>query len=107
MPKSYRPEYYEATIQIRPKNKEVLDFVITQIEKANREDVFISGVEEKKFGVDLKISSQKFARDLGKKLKKRFDGELKITKSLFKRHKQTGKILYRATICFRIKQEDL
>ena len=94
--------YYEAILQLRPYKKEVLDFVRNQI--AKRKDVFISKEEKLKTGIDLYTSSQRFTRALGKKLKKSFKGELKTTRSLFGRNKQTSKNIYRVTVCFRLKQ---
>ena len=95
-------DYYEAIIQLRPYKKEVLDFVRNKI--AKRKNVFISKETELKTGIDLYISSQKFARALGKKLKKSFKGELKTTRKLFSRNRQTSKDIYRVTVCFRLKQ---
>jgi len=105
MHKSYRPEYYEAIIQIRPNEQEVLEFVESQLK--NRKDLFVSKVIKKKFGTDFYISSQKFARSLGKKLKEKFEGELKASKTLHGRDRQKSTLLYRSTICFKVKQEDL
>ncbi len=105
MPNVFRKDYFEATIQLRPKKKEILDFIKERIEK--RKDVFISKIVEKKYGVDLYISSNKFALSLAKLLKKRFNGEIITSRSLHSRHKQTGKLLYRVTVCFRSKEEGL
>jgi len=105
MPKSYRPEYYEAIIQVRPNNQKVLEFV--EIQLKNRKDLFVSKIIKKKFGTDYYISSQKFARSLGKKLREKFDGNLKASKTLHGRDRQKSTLLYRSTICFRVKQEDL
>ena len=96
--------YYESILQIRPYTKEVLDFVKKQIDK--KENVFISKEINLKTGVDLYLTSNKFAINLGKLLKKRFKGTLKISKSLYSRDKQTSKLLYRITVCFRL-QKDL
>ena len=98
-------DYFEAILQIRPKNKEVLDFVKKQVEK--RENTWIAKQQELKYGVDLYISSRKFAIILGRKLKKTFDGELKVTKSLFTRDRQTSKNIYRVTVLFRVKTKVL
>ncbi len=98
-------DYFEAILQIRPKNQEVLDFIKKQVEK--RENDWIAKQEEKKYGVDLYISTRKFAVILGRKLKKSFDGELKITKSIFTRDRQTSKNVYRVTVLFRIKTKVL
>ncbi|MBC8501315.1 MAG: hypothetical protein H8D38_06145 [DPANN group archaeon] len=92
-------EYFESTLQLRPKNKEILDFTAKQIEKNN--DVFISKVEEQKDGWDIYLSSNKAALTIGKKLSKSFKGELKTSRRLFGRDRQKSKHLYRVTVCFR------
>ena len=54
------------------------------------------------------ISSNKFARALGKKMKKSFKGVLKESKKLFGRDKMKSRDLYRVTVCFRkLYEEDL
>lgn len=97
-------DYYEAIIQIRPKDEEILNFVDNQIKK--RKNVFISKIVEKRFGVDVYISDQRFARSLGKKLKDKFKGELKTSRKLHTRDKMKSKNVYRVTVCFR-KEKDL
>ncbi len=91
--------YWEAKIQLRPAKREVVDYIRKQIDK--RGNITISRVEELKTGLDFYISSQRFARALGKKLKKAFSGELKMTRKLFTEKK--GKKLYRVTVLFRSK----
>jgi len=93
-------EYYEAIIQLRPSTEELLRFIERSI--SERKDVFISKILPSKNGVDIYISSQRFARSLGQKLKRRFKGELKITRSLYSRDRMSGKLLYRATVLFRL-----
>ena len=93
------PSYYEAIIQLRPFDEEVLNFINKQI--SERKDVFISKIEKLKTGVDLYLSSQRFAIALGKKLKKSFGGEIKITRKLHTVSKKTGKRVYRVTVLFR------
>jgi len=93
--------YYEATIQIRPFNQQVLEYVVQEV--AKRKDVFISKTKELKTGIDIFLSSQRFARTLGKKLKERFKGALTISKQINRLDRQTGVILYRATVLFRLK----
>ena len=97
--------YYEAIIQLRPENKKLLDFVINQIQINNKQDVFISQEYHKKYGTDLYISSRKFATLLGKRLKKSFKGELITSRTLWSRDRQSGKGIYRVTICFRLEEE--
>ena len=97
-----RSNYYEAIVQIRPRSDEVLDFVRQEVEK--RKDVFITKEIEKKFGYDVYITSQRFTRNiLAKKLKDRYrNSEIKSSKSLFSRHRMSGKEIYRSTILIRL-----
>ena len=92
--------YYEAILQLRPADKEILKFVNTQVEK-QKEKVSIAKIVELKTGVDIYLTSQRFALALGRKLKKNFKGELKITRSLHKISRITSKKIYRLTVCFR------
>lgn len=94
--------YYEAIIQLRPYKDKVVMFIRDQIEK--REDVFITKELVLKTGIDFYVTSQKFAVALGRKLKKNFKGELKITRTLYTQNRQTSKKVYRVTILFRLKQ---
>lgn len=91
--------YYEAIIQLRPLKQSILDFIITDIKK--RDDVKITKIEKLKTGIDLYLTSQRFARALGKKLKKSFKGELKTSRSLHSTDRNTSKKLYRVTVLFR------
>ncbi|MBU2634370.1 MAG: hypothetical protein KJ674_03925 [Nanoarchaeota archaeon] len=97
-------QYFEAILQLRPNKREILNFVKQQIDQ--REGVFIVKEVEQKTGIDLYLTSNKFALALGKLLKKKFKGIIKISRTLHTRHKQTGKLLYRVTVCFRL-QKDL
>ncbi len=98
-----RDLYYEAIIQLRPATEELLNFVERQV--AKRKDVWISKIVEHKTGIDLYISSRKFARALGMKLKRSFKGELKITKSLYGVDRQTSKRIWRVTVLFRLRKD--
>ncbi|MEW6063301.1 MAG: NMD3-related protein [Nanoarchaeota archaeon] len=91
-------QYYEAIIQIRPGKKEILDFIKKQLE--TRKDIFVSRKVDLKTGSDIYISNQRFAKALGMQLKKRFKGELKITRSLY--GKKDGRRIYRVTVLFRL-----
>jgi len=92
-------QYYEAIIQIRPQREEVIAFALANI--AKRKDVFISKTIKLKTGIDIYISSQRFARALGVQLKRRFRGEVKITRRLYGVSRETSKTLYRVTVLFR------
>ena len=97
-PSSSNPQYFEAIIQLRPKNKELFDYVYKQI--LSRKDVFISKLIEENHGIDLYISSQRYARALGNKLKKVFKGKLVTSRKLF--GPKQGKMRYRVTVLFRL-----
>ena len=70
MEKNSQGSYYEAILQIRNPTEEVVNCVMNAIKK--QKDVFISREINYKTGFDLFISSQKFAHQLGRVLKKSF-----------------------------------
>ncbi|MBT3985483.1 hypothetical protein HOD38_05215 [archaeon] len=97
-------QYFEAKIQLRPYDKEVFDYIMREIDK--RKGVFVSKIDELKTGVDIFMSDQRFARRLGKMLKDKYKGELKITRTLFSQDKLTSRLIYRGTVLFRLKKEE-
>ena len=103
MPKSiiYRipNNYYEAIIQLRPFDDDVFLFIEGEVNK--RESVFIQRIEKVRGGIDIYLSSQSFARRIGALLKKKFKGEMKITRKLPTQDRLTSKKLYRATVLFK------
>ena len=76
--------------------------------KKRSEAVFVTRIEEQKTGIDIYLTSQKFARSLGPKMKKRFRGwELKMTRKIHTRDKLKSRNVYRATILMKkLKKED-
>ncbi len=101
---SKHPDYYEAILQLRPVTEEMLDFINEIISRRN--DVKISKIIElkKNIGIDIYLTNQRFTRGtLGPQLKKKFKGgELIISKALYGRHKRTNRLIYRATVLFRM-----
>ena len=97
-------QYFEAIIQLRPDNNELISFVKNLIGK--KEGVYITNEIHKKYGSDLYITSRKFATFLGKKLKKAFKGELITSRTLYSMDRQTSKGIYRVTICFRMEEPE-
>jgi len=93
--------YFQAILQLRPKNKEILDWIYKQLIKNN---IKIGREVKRKEGIDIYLSSKKFTLALGKKLKKTFKGTTKVTKSLFTKNRLTSKKVYRITVCFRLNQ---
>ena len=98
----YPPNYFQGILQLRDCNIEVLDFVKNQIKKSKREDVYVSKEVSVLGGIDLYLTSNKFLRSLGKKLKKSFNGGLKESEKLFSRNRLTGKNIYRLNVLFRL-----
>ncbi|MFA5887298.1 MAG: NMD3-related protein [Candidatus Nanoarchaeia archaeon] len=103
-------EYFEAIIQLRCEKDdlsrldEVLRFIHNRIKA--RPQVFISKMKKLDTGVDIYMSSQSYARAIGKKLKKSFKGDLKITRTLHTMDRMTSKQVYRGTILFRLKPKE-
>ena len=94
-----RSDYFQGILQLRDINDEILSFVHNQIKK--RGDVAVTRTVRLANGLDLYITSQKFIRILGKKLKDSFGGELKISSKLHTTNKQ-GKELHRVNVLFRL-----
>jgi len=92
--------YFEAKLQIRPKNDKILKFVQDYCE--DRKKLFISKIEEAKYGYDLYLSDQKETRNLGSMMRRKFGGEVKESKKLF--GVKEGKTIYRATVLFRLEE---
>ncbi len=102
--KGRHPEYYEAILQLRPVKDEILDFINGILK--GRNDVHISKVVDLKNGVDIYLDNQRFARGtLAQQLKRKFKGKLIITKTLYGQDRMTSRLLYRATISFRLDKE--
>lgn len=100
MSHTHNHSYYEAILQLRPANKKLLDFVVKRIKE--RGNVSISKTVKLKTGVDLYLSSWRFAVSLSRMLKKSFGGTTKITRKLHTQSKKTGKRVYRVTVLFRL-----
>ncbi len=96
--------YFEAILQLRPYNDEVLGFILDEIEK--RPGTFISKKIEYKNGLDLYLSSNAFAKNIGQKLKKKFKGNLVMSRALYSTSRITSKTLYRLTVLFRMEEKD-
>ena len=98
-------KYFEAIIQLRPADQKLVSYVYKMIEA--RPDVFISDQKKVKTGIDIYLSSWRVAMAIGKRLTKTFSGNVKISRSLHTRSHMTSKDIYRVTVLFRLKNEDL
>jgi len=93
-------KYYEGILQLRNPSKELIKYVYKRIDKDNQ--AWVSQEKKVRGGIDLYLSSQKYLRQLGKKLQERFPGVLKTSRKLFTVQRGTGKRLYRVTVLFRL-----
>tara|TARA_Y100000310_G_scaffold345251_1_gene463127 strand:- start:4257 stop:4592 length:336 start_codon:yes stop_codon:yes gene_type:complete len=97
-------QYFEAKIQLRPFDEEIYQFISKMV--LERKGTHISKVVKLRGGVDIYISSQRFARTIGDQLKRKFKGwELKISRTLHTRDKLRSRDIYRGTVCFKKKEE--
>lgn len=92
-------QYFQAKIQIRPYDQEVIDYFLKEIDY--RDDILIAKEERLKTGIDYYVTSNTAAKAVGQKLKRRFKGELKVTRKLFGINRFTSKQLWRVTVLFR------
>ena len=98
-------KYYEAVIQLRNPSPELINLINNQLRKSP--DAFISTIIPLKDGFDIYISSQRFARNLGNKMKKAFkNSELKISRKIVTRNRQTSRDVYRAAVFFKLHPEE-
>ena len=93
------PQYFQGVLQLRNPNEEVFKLIKNQLKK--RPDVWIAKEEKQKNGTDLYFSSNRFLLALGKRIKKSYKGELKISKKIHTRNKMTSRDVYRMTVLFR------
>lgn len=91
-------QYFEGTLQLRNPTDEIIRFIREDVKKSG---VFISKEIKLKKGIDFYISSQRFLRNLGIKLKKRFGGQLKMSRRIYSVSRVTSKSIYRVTVLFR------
>ena len=85
-------DYFEGTLQLRPKNPKLLNFVLQRIEPVK--------VVDYKFGYDIFIKDKQEGFELSAALKKEFGGETIKTRTIF--GGGYGKrIVYRHTYLFR------
>ena len=91
-----RPEYFEATLQLREITNEVEEYVRTELKKSG---VHIAKEKPLPNGFDFYLSDSDFTQNLGRRLQDKFGGEYVVSPKLFS-HKD-GRSIYRLTILFR------
>lgn len=94
-----KDEYFEAKLQLRPYDEELINSAKKLIDK--HKNALIVRESEFKYGVDFLMNSQKQTQNIARQLKKRFKGKIIISRKLFKIDRLTSKRVYRVTVCFR------
>ena len=92
-------EYFEGILQIRHGNDELLDWIYNQIKTDKKAKV--TKAKKVTNGVDLYITDQHYLQSLGKKIKERQIGILKVSTRLHTKDKVTSKHVYRITVLFK------
>ncbi len=99
-----KSQSYQGILQVRPAEKGVLDYVYNELRRVG--NVFITREVIKKYGIDIYLTNKFFLIQLGRKLKQRFPGDIKRSRSLYGTNKMNSKLVYRTTICFRLKPKE-
>jgi NMD protein affecting ribosome stability and mRNA decay len=99
-------QYYEAVLQVRSSNFDILDksieFLKKRVENLRHKGMFINKVEREDDGYDLYVTNKSIAQHLGRELQDLFGGEYKSSARLFSKNKQTSKNIYRVAIFVRL-----
>ncbi len=91
--------YFEGVLQLRNPTQKLIHFVVDTVEADQK--AAITKITKVKSGFDYYLTSQKYLQILGRKIKKKFSGEFKLSPTLHTQRK-SGERLYRITILFRL-----
>ena len=91
--------YYEAKIQVRPRDKNLLKLIMNHIRENH---ITVTKEDERKFGSDLYLTNKKQLSGILAHVKKKFKVEVKISNTLYGR--KDGKEVYRITALIRLKE---
>lgn len=92
---------FNGILQLRNPTEEMVSFVETEIRKGADRGCYCNKETEVTNGIDYNITSAQFTRELGRKLRDKYGGELIETAKLVSRSKETSKDLFRITMMFR------
>ena len=99
--------YFEGTLQLRNVNDEVIDFAVSEIENSG---VNIAKTKQFENGIDIYVSRQRFLRTLAGRLRKKFGGQIIVSRKLHTKSSLTSRDLYRVNVLFRLpnfKKDDI
>jgi len=98
--KKKNSSYYEAIIQVRPKDEKLLNFIKKDIGTSKKSH--ITKFEESKHGYDLYVTDKSYIKNILPKVSSKFNIESKFSRTLF--GKKEGKLVYRVTLLLRLKE---
>ncbi len=94
-----KSKYYEVIIQIRGNN---IEYYSNEVKKIlEKEDIIITKEDEKKEGIDLYVTNSRRVIRVVNKIKRIYNVEIKITRKLHTRDRQTSKNVYKLTVLLR------
>ncbi len=94
-------QYFQGIIQLRNPNEAIIDFLRRELAANRHKHIFVGQEKKVKNGIDLYVSSNKFAINVGRKMYNAFGGVLKINEKIHTLDRQSGKDLYRVSVLFR------
>lgn len=99
-------EYYEAVLQIRSSNLNVLErsveFLKQRVENLRHKGMFINKVRRQSEGYDLYMTNKSSAQALGRELYDTYGGVYKASPHLHTRDRQKSKNVYRVNVFVRL-----
>jgi NMD protein affecting ribosome stability and mRNA decay len=87
--------YFEGILQIRNPDDDLLSFLDSEFQKAEKERIFVTAYKKHKKGFDYYMTSKRFISKLVNTLKEKYGGSVKLSEKLFSYDPQKGKDIFR------------
>lgn len=94
-------QYFEGILQLRDMTPEIENFVAMDLAAATHLGVHVAKELRKNKYWDVWVTDKRYLRRLGKKLQKKFTGQLTESATLHTRDKQSSKDLFRLNVMFK------
>ncbi len=92
--------YYEGVLQLRNPDDEVFAYINKQLFEEPKAKIVKKRIVAD--GADYYLNDQRFLQKLGKKLREKFNAQLKTSIKLHSTSRMTSKMVYRVTVLARI-----
>lgn len=102
--KKESPRYYTAILQVRNETTHSLKYMKELLDEL-KERVKISKEVPVVSGTDYYMTDTNSAKLIGRRLKQKFGGDIKISAKIFSKDRQTSKDIYRVNILVKLKKE--